>query len=288
MRVNFSRKDISRTNARAKVNRGRAYKEQLKKINARWEIKKTHHTQSTTPIDPKLLNKIGLEKKDKVLYFAGCYGDWAKAISHQTELVYTDATKSVLEYAKTRNKGKIKRFKLITAELVPQRPMIYDWSVSYEPIPLLRTNTLKFSLTRSLLNKKGAKLIYSFLYEAEKKETLSQIERIARIYSAEVELKKTFVETNSKRWQKTPVPISTITLKTNPRARKKAFIDLRILNAIDKESSMTIAQIAKKFKISKLEVINSIKRIEALTEETQKGIPLTLIKLIDQVKKIVR
>ena len=26
----FSRKDISRTNARAKVNRGRAYKEQLK------------------------------------------------------------------------------------------------------------------------------------------------------------------------------------------------------------------------------------------------------------------
>ena len=63
---------------------------------------------------------------------------------------------------------------------------------------------------------------------------------------------------------------------------------MRILNAIDKESSMTIAQIAKKFKISKLEVINSIKRIEALTEETQKGIPLTLIKLIDQVKKIVR
>jgi hypothetical protein len=285
MKVVFTRKDISRDAYKPKLTRIQSYKERLKEIDVLWNIRKKNHSQSTTPIDPNLSNKLGLRKKDKILYFAGCYGDWAKAIAHQTELTYTDATKSVLEYAKERNKEGIKKFKLITAEMVPQRPMIYDWSVSYEPIPLVMKDTLKFSLTRSLLNKKGAKIIYSPFFEIERSDALKQIEKVSRIYSTQLDIKKINVNTNSKHWTNTSTLINIITLRTNPIARRKAFLDLRILNAVDREKSLTITQLSKRFQVNPLEVIASIKRLEQLTGDYQKGLPINLIKLIELTKK---
>ncbi len=167
MYIKFARQDIYKHGQRTGLTRKQAYLGRIAEIEALWKVRKdTKSTsQSLIPKDPHLLQKLGIQKGEKIIYFMGCYGDWAKAISKQTHLTYTDATRSIIDFAKEKNKGNIKQFKLITAEMAPQRPMIYDWSFSYEPIPLLAAKTLKLNLTRSLLNKKGGKIIFSEVFD---------------------------------------------------------------------------------------------------------------------------
>jgi hypothetical protein len=283
MKTSFTRKEIPRTESRTELTRIQAYKKKINEINLFWKIHRKKITQSTQPADPQLIQKLGLKKREKILFFARSYGEWAKSIAKQTELTYTDATKEMIEHVK-KSKGKIKNFKQILSEIIPQRPMIYDWSISYEPIPLITTNTLKISLTRSLLNRKGAKIIFSSIFKPSGKEALNQAIKISEIYGTKTEKKIIEIQTHLN-GRKIPHTITIITLNTNPNARKKAFLDLRVLNTIDKEPTIKIDQLSKKFKVKSIEIINSMIRIEKLTTQNINGQKITLTKFAEWIKE---
>jgi len=69
-----------------------------------WDVKGQYHPrQAVVPSDPQLIKKIGLSKGDKISFFAGCTGDWAAALAKETEVHYSDASKSFMKNARKEN-----------------------------------------------------------------------------------------------------------------------------------------------------------------------------------------
>lgn len=237
-------------------------------------------TQGLIPVKKDLTKNLGINAGEKVVVFAGYLGDWAKALSKETRLVYTDINSEIKSFVKRNKKGSIARFKTISGESIPQRSRIYDWSFSYEPIPLIMQGTLKITLARSLLNNKGGKIVFSDGFKSSSKEAWEKhVKPLENIYGAKVDLQKIQLEVHD------PIKpnlknvmnekFSLITIRTNDKIRKQVFLDLRILNAVDKavfyERKLTISQIAKNFRVSRIEVIRSISRLEELLGQKQKG-----------------
>lgn len=116
--------------------------------------------QSLVPTDVRLAQKIGIRPGEKVLVFAGSYGEWAKALSTFCEVHYTDISKEMISHAQQNNRGNVRSFHRWPAELAPRKPGKFDWSFSFEPYPLVQESaTLPLVLLRSMLNKQGAKIV---------------------------------------------------------------------------------------------------------------------------------
>ncbi|MEM0360190.1 MAG: class I SAM-dependent methyltransferase [Candidatus Diapherotrites archaeon] len=228
--------------------------------------------QSIVPRDPMLLQKLGIEKNARVLVFAGCHGNWARALSENSRVTFTDVSKGMVEKAKRKN-PKIESFKVREASLQPRRTGIYDWSFSFEPIPL-HDGALQLALVRSLLNRFGAKIVRGGI------ETNSLIDsalrEIAKIYRAPLDEKKCRIKTayeletyglgpEEKRFAGEST-IVVFTLHSNPQAREKAWQDLRVLNALEKEKSenLNVSVIAKRLGIPKRKALESIARLERI------------------------
>ncbi|HNV01184.1 MAG TPA: hypothetical protein PKK60_02030 [archaeon] len=239
-----------------------------------WYDRRELPSQDYIPVEKNLATKIGMNKGEKVLVFAGYLGDWAGGLSHETRLTYTDLNHTFKEFVRKQKRASISKFKVIAGESVPQRPKIYDWSFSFEPIPLVNSGTMSVSLARSLLNNKGAKIIFSPMYEVESAECWSKyVKNLSKIYGVEVDYSR--IPLNSQR-ARSYFGISSpsirkfdlMTIHTNPIARKKAFLDLRLLNVVDKAnfyaSGISTIQLAKRFRVTHREVMESVKRLELL------------------------
>lgn len=239
-----------------------------------WYDRRELPSQEHIPVEKNLATKIGMNKGEKILVFAGYLGDWANGLSHETRVTYTDLNHTFKEFVRKQKRASISRFKVIAGESVPQRARIYDWSFSFEPIPLVNSGTMSVSLARSLLNNKGAKIIFSPMYEVESAECWSKyVKPLSKIYGVEVDYSR--VPLNSQRARshfgiEAPVirKFDLMTIKTNPVARKKAFLDVRLINAIDKANfyagGVSTRQLAKRFGVTHREVIESVKRLELL------------------------
>lgn len=295
MRPNLRRpeftSDLAKMFARRKKTRRKVLLE--KGFESAWEIptirsKALLPSQQKIPVTNNLGSTLGIREGEKIIMFAGYVGDWAKALSKTTRLTYTDINQGISDFVKKHKKGSIGKFKTIAGESIPQRPNVYDWSFSYEPIPLIGQGTLRITLARSLLNIKGGKLVFSHEFRHCAKEAFEgNAKKLESVYGAKVDLEQ--VEINShdpnKLNFKNPKKrkFSLITIRTNDKIRKQVFLDLRILNAVDKAifygQSLTISQIAKRFRVSKIEAIRSISRLEDLLEQKQKGLLYRVISI---------
>lgn len=231
--------------------------------------RKPYPLQEVVPKDRELLKKIGIKKDSKVLFFAGGAGDWAKALSEKgCQVTYTDVSPSMVQIAKKKfgNKG-IKRFRKRDALLHPRRKKVYDWSVSFEPVPLWR-KSLPITLVRSLLNNKGAKIISTPGYGFYK-----IMKSISRIYKVDLESK-----TRRRIWTKKALSglrnpqIEVFTLRTNEQARKKTELDLKVLNAVDKTKKINPVSVGKKLNVRKKTVIKSLERLSRIAKLIEKEI----------------
>jgi hypothetical protein len=239
-----------------------------------WYDKRDLPSQEHIPVEKNLATKIGMHKGEKVLVFAGYLGDWAGGLSHETKVTYTDLNHTFKEFVRKQKRASINRFKVIAGESIPQRMRIYDWSFSYEPIPLINAGTMSISLARSLLNNKGAKIIFSPMYEIESAECWSKyIKPLSKIYGVEVDYSR--IPLNSQRARghfgispEVVKKFDLMTIHTNPVARKKAFLDVRLLNAIDKAnfygSGVSTRALAKRFGVTHREAIESVRRLQLL------------------------
>lgn len=195
--------------------------------------------------------KLGMKKGEKVLVFAGYYGEWASALSHSTQVTYTDPSKEFAKLYARKHKGAWVR--AVPAELVPSRFANYDWSFSFEPFPVAENGGLFHSMTRALLNNKGAKIVLSNQDLTRNQNLRRTVDLIAKIYGAKVSASKFSLDVvrvmdsilmtqqsdaeNLKISEALPKKenLHLITLLTNPLARKRARLDISVENIIDKE-----------------------------------------------------
>lgn len=239
--------------------------------------------QELAPSEKNLALKIGMNERDKVLVFAGYLGDWSSALSKNTHVTHTDISKELVEFVKNKKRKAIQRFKVATAESIPQRQRIYDWSFSFEPIPLIGQNMLGLNLARSLLNNKGSKIVFSELHAEYIRNCWKKfVEPLRNIYGATIEIKEMNLSSFGEGIITKERLFTLITIRTNDAARKKAFVDLRLFNAIEKatfaQKRITTRELAKRFKISEIEAIKSVMRLEKLLGQKQKGLLASLIR----------
>lgn len=196
--------------------------------------------QDFVPVESKLNSRLGISKGSKVHVFAGYYGNWAHALAESTKVRYTDASKEFTEIAKKRGMGSVS-YKTIAAELAPVRKNIFDWSFSFEPFPLIGHKGINAVASRALLNKKGLKVLYSER-ENERGKTLTEaISFVGNVYGAKMVTKKVrlnALKTSEKLSKEITFPrmqeFTLVTLLTNPLAREKVALDLKVQNFLDK------------------------------------------------------
>jgi hypothetical protein len=223
------------------------------------------------PTDKKLLNKIGLKRNDKILVIAGYYGDWAKALAKAGVIVhYSDVSVSLLNWCKKNLKEKnIKKYILSDYALIPSKKLEYDWTFSFEPIGA--NQGLPIAMLRSLLNRKGGKLVvYPRIVEEEFNRHLKSsrkltriIRNLSKIYKARYQISKKLIRGKAQKGEELVKKHVIVTMFTNDSARKKAEIDLKVLDLIKKRK-------LKSSEISK-EIIQSLKRIDKLTKVIDKS-----------------
>ena len=229
------------------------------------------------PVSKDLSRIVGIKKGSSVFFFAGCYGSWAEALARDgIKVTYSDVSANMVQGVKGRAKEVIARYRVFEASQWPRRPEKYDWSVSFEPIPIKSTG-LPLALMRSLLNKKGAKLIYSTLFIGDSRIAFNLAKRIAELYGASCRVKRARVR-DFRNGQKRGIRI--ITLKTNERARRKAWVDVQVLKAVRSkrkergERKLTFEELLqseriKRLGISEEELVESLNRLEALISSSK-------------------
>lgn len=233
--------------------------------------KKMIKTQATLPTDKKLLNKIGLKRNDKILVIAGYYGDWAKALAKAGVIVhYSDVSISLLNWCKKNLKEKnIKKYILSDYVLIPSKKLEYDWTFSFEPIGAKQG--LPIAMLRSLLNKKGGKLVvYPRIISEDcgkhfkSSRKLSKIVKcLSKAYKTRYKISKKLIRGKAQKGEKLVKKHVIVTIFTNDSARRKVELDLKVLGLIKK----------RKLKSSELskEIIQSLKRIDKLTKVIDKN-----------------
>ena len=97
----------------------------------------------------------------RFIFFAAYSGEWAKALANQGLVVDTSDINDAQVNKLNADSQKLNSVVRRPAEMHNIIPNYYDWSISYEPVPLFGSNSLEFTLRTSLLNKKGLKLIFS-------------------------------------------------------------------------------------------------------------------------------
>ncbi|MBS3061511.1 MAG: hypothetical protein J4215_02930 [Candidatus Diapherotrites archaeon] len=235
-----------------------------------WNQPRSLKTQDLVPEDSQLGQKIGIKPGEKVLVFAGDYGDWAKAIGQFAEVHYTDISPTAVHFVRENKAQTLTSVRARIAELMPRTENRFDWSFSFEPIPLWPR--LPLVLARSLLNKKGGIFLMrsyymNLVYRKDHRADLSRMRKLAKAYGA------TFEETGKRIWitswahQKPhSEPMRVFVMRTNPVAREKAMVDFRILqflNALHKKGQQpSVPDIANRYKLPIRAVEESVLRIE--------------------------
>lgn len=197
--------------------------------------------QDFVPIESNLHSKLGINKGSKIHVFAGYYGNWAHALSEGSKRVrYTDASKEFTQIAMKKRSNKIS-YKTVPAELAPVRRNAFDWSFSFEPYPLFGHNGIGMVVTRSLLNRKGLKVLFSERAKGQEGDFFGKLKALGDVYGAKTKSELIGIntlKTSDKMRETSSFPrkneFTMVTILTNPLSQEKAFFDLRVQNLVDK------------------------------------------------------
>src|SRR5262249_34338755 len=118
--------------------------------------------QDAWPVDPNLLEKLGMKRGDRVFGFAGYLADWLVPLSQQgARLVYNDLDPVVVDWVRRHRSTEFrKEFEIRVGDpfIDPRRTNQYEWSFSFEPWPVC-WGELPFVIIRSMLNRKGFMMV---------------------------------------------------------------------------------------------------------------------------------
>jgi len=244
-----------------------------------WKDGKFHEkiikTQATLPDDKNLLSKIGLGKNEKILFIAGYYGNWAKSLARAGIIVsYSDVSRNLVNHAKKSLREKnIKEYICSDYTLIPSKSLKYDWTFSFEPIGTKQG--LPIAMLRSLLNKKGGKLVvYPRVIEEmdrskhyKSSRPLTKIVRILfKTYKANYRINKKIIEGKSQKSVKLKKKHVIITIFTSNLIRKKVEFDLKLLSFLKNKKIIRISDLCNNFNTSEKEIIQSLRRLEKITK----------------------
>jgi len=221
------------------------------------------------PKSKNLATKLGLNPKERIHFFAAFSGEWSKALAEQGLTVDTSDITFTQSRKLNKNKGELNNINNLPAELHNIIPEYYDWSISYEPIPIHGNLALEYTWRTGLLNKKGMKIIYSPTFkQSETSRYIARLKKFSELYG--ITFKEDFVILYSRNSKDTNVPVryQIITITTTPEARRKAdldiFVERRITSSkinLIKLKLKHIIIIAKEFGKTEREIFESIKRI---------------------------
>jgi len=222
--------------------------------------------QATNPIDPKILTKLGIKKKEKVLAIAGYYGNWASELNKRgAKVTYSDISKSMVAYVRKKVKPKFEEYICSNYELIPKKPKEYDWTFTFESCG--GSQGLPIAYLRSLMNNKGGILVLYWNTENRKamggkpKRYPLIVKTLARIYGAKYEIKDINFRAYSGGTEIVTLLHKVYFLKTNSSAGKKAQFDLQLLDELKNK---------RKIKPKNKEEVASLRRLNRLTKTLNK------------------
>jgi len=231
------------------------------------------YMQSLVPRDPNLAGKLGIKPNAKVLVMAGYFGNLARSLARFCDVRYTDICRQMTDFVK-RHPGKIRSLASRPAQALVRRPKIYDWSFLFEPIPVYGMHVV---LVRSLLNKKGCKIVGTFPFALPYIEPIGEINWLygTKSTSRRVSIKgiRPPLPSDKHSAKIESHPVDVLTLYTNAVARQKAWLDLRLLQklsmAAKKGITLNADKLCKKFGVSKKQLEESRIRLNKISS----GIP---------------
>jgi hypothetical protein len=227
-----------------------------KYVNNSWNIGRGHETKPTNSFFRNSLNlkELGLKPKEKIHFFCAYSGEWAKALKETGMYVdVSDMSPTQLDRLKKLGFDRVIDMPAQLHNLVPE---YYDWSISFEPIPLFHNKTIEHTLRRGALNKKGIKIIMGSAFVNT--EYLDPLKRFAKKYGLTIDSQVTNIDNDLS------TTIYIITLKTNPLARRKAELDIYVEKALinyNVLNKQTIIALAKYLGTSFDAIVASLKRL---------------------------
>lgn len=190
--------------------------------------------QGTRPKDKKILEKLGIKKKDKVLALAGFYGDWAWGLQKNGAKVdYSDISRKIVAWVKKQKDRKFERYIVSDYINIPKRELKYDWSFTYEACG--GGQGLPLAYLKSLLNKKGGILVLCF--RPDKPNAMgSKIKRyplivkmLEKAYGAKAKIIRKRIKAHRREMPEQNYTYIVHKILTNPKARKLAKKDFEFL-----------------------------------------------------------
>ncbi len=242
-------------------------------------------SQNTIPVDGQIHRKIGITPGEKVLFFAGGGGNWAESIANKTSLTFSDLTKRIVERVGKKREIGEKQI-TINALRVPVKRDEFDWSVSFEPVPLAG-QALPLAVLRGLLNRRGVKIIRYDMYSGE--ERIAKV--LGQVYGTETEEKRVGIKCKAKprlgnrfTGRETKTHLIT-TIYSNDKIKNKVEKDLKIMMLVEKLKGRggnfipikKIVDNAVEKGIKKSEVIESLGRINQFSELIPEEKRVTLV-----------
>ena len=231
------------------------------KVNS-WE-------QETTPVDQRLLDKIGITKGDKILIIAGYYGDWACSLKKAgCKVDYSDVSPGIVKWVINNKKG-FGKYICSSYELIPRKAKEYDWTFTFEACGAKQG--LPIAFMRALLNNKGGKLtIYYKLGKHMGGKTKSYyllIKTLAKVYDTDFSIKKIKLKAKIRgRYQILTLPHIIFTIKTNNNARENVSLDLRVLEYIKNKKTINLEKQATTLRIKESNLQTSLNRLKKISK----------------------
>jgi len=228
--------------------------------------------QATTPTDSNLLEKLGIKKGAKVLAIAGYYGSWASKMAKLgAKVSYNDISNSMVHYAKNRYGNLFQKYILGNFEKISQKSNEYDWTFTFESCG--GKQGLPIAYIRSLLNYRGGILV--LFYNEEHKSHMGGkpksypniVKNLAKVYSADYSIRKIDVLGSRKGNPVKMLPHFIYTLKSNDNARRKADLDMKVLEYFDSKRKAILDKDSKKLHISKSNLNSSLKRLNKVSDK---------------------
>lgn len=222
-------------------------------VNKTGWIKLKMAGQAIIPEDPRILEKLGIKKGDKVLAIAGYYASWASFLAKKGAKVdYSDISKSMVDHVKKNVKVRFGRYICSNYELIPKKEKEYDWTFTFEACG--GSQGLPIAYLRSLLNNKGGILV--LFYEkgghmgSKWRRYPMIVKTLAKVYDARFDIKELNIIGHRKGKETASLLHRIYVLKTNCKARKMAKEDLKALESDDysKDSLKRLSKVARLIK----------------------------------------
>lgn len=229
--------------------------------------------QGTTPRDSKVLEKLGIKKREKVLVIAAYYASWASELQKaKARIDYSDISKPIVDWVKKNEKIKFGKYICSNYELIPKNPKEYDWTFTYEACGGGRG--LPLAYLRSLLNSNGGILVIHLGDEKHQKANISKLQKypnivkiLSKIYNAKSSAVKKKIKARKRGEKNIEIHEFLVSkIKTNNSARKKVELDLEILNFIQNKKIINLEKDSKRLKIDKKGLKDSLIRISKIAK----------------------